>query len=404
MRVALGLSVVACLISLASARPTAQSETTIRVDCAAAPGGDGSRRTPVDTITAGVTIANSQAGTRRVIVDVAKGVCDRETLPIRIDVPLHLKGATDTLVTASGAQTFFSIRADDVEISHLGIDGHYLVGPDAQVDDSLIPIGVLVSQRRGFLLHHLRIERVGQAVRSEGSSGIIANNDFAGGRGVFLSGNHAGTASVTVASNRIVFRVNGITAAAAGQTSAALRAVIEDNEIETSFTNSGPTNPAAVRLNPVLGTPNIEGQLDVVVEGNVIRGGKYGIMVHAGQPTPQAGAAYTGSVEGRFRRNVIEASVLHPALLTFTNARATVLPCELNPLSTSTSCPSLPNPIVFAEYLTNSRYNLRHSGELDDALIDYPDFHPIDGYALRNTLTIDHRLMNYETFVVVPGP
>ena len=45
------------------------------------------------------------------------------------------------------------------------------------------------------------------------------------------------------------------------------------------------------------------------------------------------GQSYTGR-HGGFSNNVIDSAVVFPALLTFTNARATVFPCELNPTIT----------------------------------------------------------------------
>ena len=55
---------------------------TVYVDCAAPPGGDGSRRTPLPTITAALPVARALSATFRVTIDVAEGTCAAETLPI----------------------------------------------------------------------------------------------------------------------------------------------------------------------------------------------------------------------------------------------------------------------------------------------------------------------------------
>ena len=72
--------------------------------------------------------------------------------------------------------------------------------------------------------------------------------------------------------------------------------------------------------------------MEIVAEGNFFGGpAKYGIMIHAafglsGRPTRIQGPLTPDS-----RNNIIDGATLHPALITFTNARATVLPAELNP-------------------------------------------------------------------------
>jgi hypothetical protein len=186
-----------------------------------------------------------------------------------------------------------------------------------------------------FVLDHLRIQRIGQAIRSESSSGLIFNNYLLGDAPLSVSGGHPmAPARVIAANNTIIYRTAGIGVAASGPFGTLLRATFTDNDIVTSYTNSGPSNPAAIRLAPFFnGTPDVRPTLDIVIDGNFIGGSaKYGIIVHAGQTTRRRdGRSYTGDVKARFENNVIGGSVLHPALITFTNARATELPCELNP-------------------------------------------------------------------------
>src|SRR5262249_39144905 len=142
-----------------------------------------------------------------------------------------------------------------------------------------------------------------------------------------------------------------------------LRATITDNHVVTAFANSGPTNPAALRISPMVdAAADTPGNAELVVEGNRFSGpAKYGIMIHAGQPA--RGASYTGTVRALFTETVIDSPAATPPPITFTNVRATVLPWELNPLiPRGPACPTLPIPPVYWEYLTNTLYDLEHTG------------------------------------------
>ena len=63
----------------------------------------------------------------------------------------------------------------------------------------------------------------------------------------------------------------------------------------------------------------------------------------------------------------------------------------------------LPSPPVYAEYLTDAVYDLRHTGELEGGLIDHPECHPYDKYPLGNRLIVNGGLEPYGSFFVVPG-
>jgi hypothetical protein len=402
-------------------------DRTIFVDCSAAPGGDGSRRAPLPTITAAMSVARALGGATPIKIDVAKGICNAETLPIRLDVPVWLKGArspithddqrpndqqdNDTLLMAASFDpivTFFVIAVPGVRISHLSIDGELSPGQDGDRPPRATPLAVSVVGVDGCVLDHLRIQRVGLAIRSDGSSGLIFNNYLWGDVSLSVSGGDPMASPMVIAANNtMLYRTVGIGVAAGGPFGTVLRATFTDNDVLTSYTNSGPSNPAAIRLAPFFsGMPDLRPTLGIVIDGNFIGGSaKYGMIVHAGQNTRRSdGRSYTGDVEARFENNVIGGGVLHPALITFTNARATAVPCELNPtLPPGPACPSLPNPPVYWEYLTNTRFDLQHTGELDTALIDHPQLQPVDGYPLGNVLSINGGPLGYQTFVVVPG-
>ena len=392
--------------------------STLYVNCAVTSDGDGSARSPLSTISAALPVARTMSAPVR--ISVAAGVCSRETLPIRLDVPVRLRGARspatedddrpdgnqhqDTIITASGlTATFFVVTAPDVQISHLSIVGARPLGADGNRAPALTPLGILALDATAYAVSHLRVVGVGQAIRSEASSGVIRNNYVSGDNPIFMSGGSAATpAEVTVTNNRVVYRVNGIPAAGGTNSDTHLRARISDNDLLTPFMNTGPTSPAALRLSPF--TVGTAGTLDVVVENNFIGGAaKYGVMIHAGQPIRADGARYTGTLTARLADNVIAPDVLWPSLVTFTNSRATVLPCELQPALPPSECPTLSPVPVYSEYLTDATYDLEHSGDMDAALIDHPEFHPVDRYPLGNRLIINKRLAGYETFVVVPG-
>jgi hypothetical protein len=421
MRLA-ALAIALTMLAAASAAETSTGrESTLHVNCDEAPvGGDGSPRFPLPTITAALNVARGLP--TPVTISIAKGVCDDEILPLRLDFSVSVKGArkavsrggrpdgtqtADTLLMEpipGPNTTFFIITAEDVTIAHLSIDGGLLLGPDGPRPTNRMPLGVLADRADNFALNHLRIIGTGQAIRSEGSSGLISSNYLSGDSGMFLSGGAANDPpSVVVTNNTIVYRVNGVTMAAVTEVGTFLRATVTDNDIVTSFMNSGPTNPAAFRVNPLLtDAVNTAGTVEVVAEGNLFGGSaKYGIMIHGSAMMTRRtdGQSYTGDVTAEFSNNVIDSAVVFPALLTFTNARATVFPCEINPTIT-VGCQQ-PGSGKW-EYLTNALFDLRHSGELTGALIDHPEFHPFDGYALGNTLVINRETVDYQTFVVVP--
>ena len=86
---------------------------------------------------------------------------------------------------------------------------------------------------------------------------------------------------------------------------------------------------------------------------------KYGVMVHGSQPSRRTdGSGYTGEAQVVFGWNVVDPAAGVSALVTFTNARATVLPCELYPVGTPlpAGCPSWATPTFHSCWATGS-YN-----------------------------------------------
>ena len=431
-----GSVVLALLVGSASA--AAPTAVTLYVDCAATSGGDGKKKSPFATITAAVPIARGlTAQARDVTIDIAPGICDHEVFPIQLDFPVVVKGSRtpdldaeglplgsqdhDTVVTwvppspvppSVAALAFFRITGSDVRISKLSFDGKIVPGtPGSEsTPPAPAPMAVLLNKASNFVLDQLRIVRMGMALRTEGASGRIRDTYFGtlGDAVVLTGGDPTAPPTVTVTNNRVedywtgAFAVGG-----AGPAGQSISAVIEGNDTVTSYADTGPSNPFTVRIAPVLQSPFLQGKVLASIQGNRVRGTpRYAFIVQGGRPLRRAdGQRYSGVLDLNFAGNAIEESGVTRAvsIITFTNSRATELPCELDPANTKVECPTLMgNPFQYWEYLQNSVFDLHHSGELDGALVDHPEIEPVDGRVLNNMLRINDEVADHQTFVVVP--
>ena len=106
----------------------------------------------------------------------------------------------------------------------------------------------------------------------EASNGRLEDSELSARSGVFLSGgNPSAPPLAEVRNNRINYRINGAAVAGAGDFGSALRAIVEGNEVTTTFANSGPTNPAAFRASPSVNAAS-NGTVDLVVRDNMFAG------------------------------------------------------------------------------------------------------------------------------------
>jgi hypothetical protein len=431
-----GSIVLTLLVASASAAPPAA--ITVYVNCAAAPGGDGSKQKPYATVTASLPSAKALAAQSRVTISVATGVCDKETLPIELNFPVELRGSRapdvddagfplgsqdrDTLVTwappspvppSVAMLSFFRITGSDVRISKLSLDAKILPGtPGILAPPKTAPFGVIVQNAKDFVVDQLRIVRMGTSIRTQGdSSGRIRDTYFGQvNAGIVLTGGDPAAPPMVVAeNNRIVdFWTGAFALAGAGPAGRSIRSVVRGNDTFNSWSDTGPSNPFAVRIGPVLqGSGLTQPTIDAMFEGNRFRGtSRYAIIVNGGQTIRRSdGQHYAGAVEVTFVDNAMDDLSVTQAvsLITFTNSRATELPCELDPANTPLTCPTLMgNPLQYWEYLEASVFDLHHGGELDGALIDHPEIEPVDGRALNNVLRINDEVVDHETFVVVP--
>ena len=426
---------LALLIGSASA---ASSSQTLYVDCAAAPGGDGRKKSPFSTITAAVPVAKGLSVQTQVTISVATGTCDKEAFPIVLDFPVDLRGSRapdmdseglplgtqdrDTLVTWTPPSpvppsvanlSFFRITGSGVRLSKLSLDAKILPGtPGIPAPARTAPFGVLVQNAEDFVVDQLRIVRMGPSVRTQGNTSGRIRDTYIGqvAAGIVLTGGDlAAPPEVSATNNRIEDYWTGAFAlAGAGPAGQSIRAVVQGNDMFNTWTNIGPSNPFGVRIGPILGGSSFRhGTVEAVIEGNRFRGTpRYAIIVNSGQTVRRAdGQHYSGTVDVTFAGNATnELSVTQAvSLITFTNSRATELPCELDPANTPLTCPTLMgNPLQYWEYLENSVFDLHHGGELDGAWIDHPEVEPVGGRVLNNILRINDQVAPHETFVVVP--
>src|SRR3954470_22389311 len=74
----------------------------IYVECRVGSLGDGSKGAPFSSITAALPIAKALSATSNVTIEVAEGVCDHETYPIKLDFPVEVKGSRQPIVGKNG--------------------------------------------------------------------------------------------------------------------------------------------------------------------------------------------------------------------------------------------------------------------------------------------------------------
>ena len=430
------------LVTALGAWPTSakdQPSKSVYVDCAVAPGGNGSKDAPYPSITAALANARALAAVTRVTIAVAAGICDHEAFPIQLDFPVVVRGSRsphvdeealplngqdhDTVVTwvppspvppSVAALAFFRITGSDVRISKLSIDGKIAPGPfpGSFGPAATAPIGVLAHNAEDFVVDQLRIVRTGGSVRTQGASGRIRDTYFGTvSAGIVLTGGDpAAPPTVVVTNNRIEnYWTNGFAVSGGGAAGPSLRVVVEGNDAVTSYVNTGPSNPAGVRISPILtGSPSLDGTVEAVFEGNRFRGSPRNVFILNGGPAVVRRTDrqhYSGVLDVTFVDNAVdEAGVTGPSsLITFTNSRATEFPCELDPANTKVECPTLVgNPLQHWEYLEESVFDLHHTGEFHEALIDHPEIELVDGRVLGNLLLINDELADHGTFVVLP--
>ena len=411
----------AALFAVLSTRAGAggSESRTLYVNCGGPPG-DGSWSAPYDSITASLQSAEALSTSYRVTINV-RGVCRAETFPLSLDFPVHLQGQRlgkydsqgwplpdawrDTVIVRPASTpvpaSMVRITADGVRISRISLDGELVLPPDGNAGPPAnAPIGILAHGADGLSIEGVRVSNTTLGIRSVGSSGTITGCHVGpanSGLGVF-GGDPADETTVLLLNNRILYRVNGIGVAggisanpALGQPAGTeLTLHMWRNDIATTYTETGPTNPAAIRFSPVAELAT-DGHMDATVLYNRIGGPtKYAIMVHGGPQVAFGGGPYTGSVDAMFLGTTLDeaAELASVSIVTFTNARATIAPDPR---------------FLAAPYLQDAVYRLWHGGELDTVSVDHPatQDHPAIGglVELDNELFINDQLIDNRTFV-----
>jgi hypothetical protein len=256
------------------------------------------------------------------------------------------------------------------------------------------PSGILVQGVDGFAITGVRVANVASGVVTFVSGGSISGSYLGpAGTSVGLFGGDSET-TVVVLNNTIEYRANGVAVAGGIQANpttgtpagTAITAHIWRNTIVTSYTDVGPTNPAAVRLAPMIQEATDGDTRATVLYNRVLGPTKYSFLIFAGPQVALGGGPYTGTVEAAiFGTELDEAAAEALAVVTFTNARATIWPDpRYRP----------------ADYMQDGLFDLRHGGELDTALVDHPQF--FGGVELGNVYLENGEVVDYGTFVVVP--
>jgi hypothetical protein len=411
---------VALLVALAPATVVAaQGNTKLDVDAAAASGGNGTHEAPyariVDALDAG------RAATERVTIVVAPGDYLAEPLPLQVDYAVTLRGSTvlvrdenglatgDVLDAATirglvGAnQAMIRISAPGVVVRGLRLEGS---------GTAAMRHGVAVDKSSDFKVHDLHISGLEVGVIASASTGKILDN-FIGypmSSAVVINGGNADhRADVQLARNRLRDYTTGAVAIFATadpfpplEPFDVLDVTVEGNVASTTRPSpSGPSNPYGLRFNQVNSGSNAqEGSVLVAkVKDNVFSGNhRYPLIVSAGQIT-RTELHYHADVDIAFEGNqwVAGTGTTSRIFITFTNSRMGIAPLW-NELATT------------AAYLENSRYALRHDGELagclppydgdsPDCRVDHPEVHPCDGRVLGNALEVNGQALPYGTFI-----
>lgn len=413
---------------LAGSAPLAVQSKVVWVDCGATEAGDGSVRAPFTRITDAVSARRTLASAhgQGTIVGVRPGVCLHETFPIVLDYRVWVRGSRvgwfdsdglptgdqtdDTIVVGGVSVPFFRVAADDVRITAVSLDGQRTT---PQGTDALVG-AILVAGARNFEVSGVRVVNASIGVAASASSGRVHGSFF----GVVDGGMQArpGTADspakVVFDGNRVSeYPTGAITLIGADPGGDHLEVVLAGNEFVTTFQDTGPSNPFGLRVAAVAGgPPNIHGTVVATVSDNVFRGShRYPLIVSGGNVLRTSGGVadprpYAGTFDLAFHDNTVDLGEVtgNGALITYTNSRATELPCELDPANAPPACPTVMGGRYW-KYLRDSVFNLVHTGELDGVWIDHPAADPVGGAVLNNVLIINGDEIAHQTFVVVPA-
>ena len=418
------------LLVLTASSASAQS-TSLFVDAAAPPNGDGSPGQPFVRITDALERARAirRDSAAQIVIHVAPGVYvgsyttigpGIEPLPIRLDVPrLKLFGTSamerdeaslptgvikpesNTLLVADppleGIQSLLVVgsASDDIVIERVTVANLSLNAGSGHGGRIL---GVNQVQDFTVLDNYVTGGRTDASIGiyvSRSSGQILGNYVTRGGCGMcILAGNVSSPASVVLSGNRSVSNQEGgvLLSGSYSSPSGSLSAVVCGNDLSDNNSQPNSDNPNffsfGLRLLVISNTGNLDqtsGSVTATVCKNRIRNNSAGIVMDAGFPFRTQNSAfdprqYTGSFDLTFADNEIIGNIRTPALISFTRFTASNTPAQLNPIGKRLSY----------RYLEDSIYDITYSnGELDGYWLDHPETDLFDGRTLKNVLRIN---------------
>jgi len=378
---------VVIALSTAMVPAKAAPAVVIHVDDDAAPGGDGTGKSPFNNLPDAVDAARSVPGA--VTIKVAPGdYALAETLVI--DRPLLLRGSTEQVQGSDSwptgevvPGTATRLFASNPALARLVLvdrgDGSVLGGVNISgfvFEGTVTGISLLLNRVQDYrITENVFRAPANFAMQSVASSGRVSGNHFSGvGTGAILAGGYAQSpSSVVFQGNRAVRNTLGgvllngasINIPELGDT---VTAIVRDNDLSE---NEGFGFRAFI-LRRDLGAPGdsqSSASVFAAVESNRIAENIVGVYIDAGFPYRRAGTTcdsrvYSGVIDLQFRGNTLAGNLLTSGLVTFTRNMAAL------------------NPSLLAQwqYLHGATYTISdHDGMLAGAWIDHPETDPFSG-------------------------
>ena len=387
----------------------------IHVDDDAAPGGDGSARSPFNNLPD--ALAEAKTTSAAVVIDVAPG--DYPVFSsLVIDRPLELRGSSVLIEGADGWPTGAVEAGTETRIfttNPLGVEPLVAVGRSDGIVISEVAI-------RGFVFegklggNEVVLTRVQDfavvdnafrapaflALQSIASSGRVTANHFTGvGTGVTVAGGYpASPSKVTVTGNRSVQNtIGGLLLNGASidipELGDQVEAVVRNNDLSNNTLSQGfGARFFILRRDPGLpGDTQSTANIRAVLQDNRIVGNRIGVTMDAGFPYRRVGTTcdprvFSGTIDLTLKGNTLTNSLLTPALVTFSRNMAALSPALLPQW----------------QYLHGAAFSIDdREGTLAGAWIDHPATDPFvgpcandaDHEPLQNTLLYNGETLLY---------
>ena len=332
----------------------AADDVVIHVDDDAAPGGDGSGRSPYKNLPEAVAAARAASG--EVLIKVKPGAYAlSETLVI--DRSLQLRGSTKQVdsddawpsgestagtearvysINPSLAQLIVVGRPDASVLENVTIRGFVIVGPAPGIG-----VSVRVNRTQGFwIADNVFRGPAGFAFQSTASSGRVTGNHFSGvGTGAVFTGGYPESPSNVVATGNRSVRNNlgGMVLNGASvdipELGDLLNAVVRDNDLSDNTANASQSFGLRMfiirRDLGLAGDEQSSANVQALVQSNRIHGNRFGVVLDAGFPYRSVDGecdsrVYSGTIDLQMLGNAVTGSLVTPALVTTTRSVASL--------------------------------------------------------------------------------